>query len=76
MFVDLIWARLLDTELKHYSFTLTQIRFANSFPANSAIILIKISCFWQMRPGGDNDRALLEPRWEDLFFQALEEYFS
>lgn len=30
-----MWARLLDTELKHYSFTLTQTCFANSFPANS-----------------------------------------
>lgn len=61
MFVDLIWAHLLDTELKHYSFY-TGFFFppfsffgANSLPANSAIIPTKINCY------GEGDARQREP---------------
>lgn len=62
MFVDLIWAHLLDTELKHYSFY-TGFFFslpfsffgANSLPANSAIIPTKINSY------GEGDARQREP---------------
>lgn len=62
MFVDLIWAHLLDTELKHYSFytgffflSLFSFFGANSLPANSAIIPTKINCY------GEGDARQREP---------------